>query len=122
MKAIFPDLSARRDLRESEERAAVFGTKLREVGVRLRRVGFEVEAVAGILRRGGRNGNRCRALEKVAAEFVCRVLESEDASRHSAPFDFHRVDDGAEDPQSVLGIKTVRDRENVEHGAHIVHE
>src|SRR5260370_28686101 len=40
-------------LRASEEHAVVFGAELREVGVRLRRVGFEVEAVPGFLRRSG---------------------------------------------------------------------
>src|SRR5713101_55635 len=103
-----------------EENAAAFGAELREVGVRLRRVGFEVEAVPGFLRRGGRDGNRCRALEEVAAEFVRHVFESEDAPGHSAPFDFHRVDNGAEDPQRVGRVKTVRDRKNVKH-ADIVH-
>ena len=88
----------RRGPRASEENAVVFGAELREVGVRLRRVGFKVEAVSCMLRRGGRDGNCSRALEKVAAEFVRRVAESQDAASHSAPLDFHRVDDGAENP------------------------
>jgi hypothetical protein len=111
----------RRDLSASEELAVVLGAELREVGVRRGRVGYEMEAVSGILRRGGRDGNRCRTLEEVAAEFVHRVAEFEDASGHSAPFDFHRVDDGAENPQGVLRVETVRDRENVKH-ADILHQ
>src|SRR5260370_38972629 len=106
--------SVRRSLGASEEHAVVLDAELREFGACRRWVGLEVEAVSGILRRGGRDGDRRRTLEEVTAEFVRRVAESEDPPSHSAPFDFHRVDDGTEDPQRVRGVETVRDRENVE--------
>src|SRR5256885_6946536 len=51
-----------------------------------------------ILRRPGGDGDRRRTREEVAAEFVRRVAESEDAPGHAAPFNFHGVDNGAENP------------------------
>src|SRR6266478_6931647 len=109
VRVILRHTSVRRSLGASgEEHAVMFAAELRELGACRRWVGLEVEAVPGILRRGGRYGNRCRALEKVAAEFVLRVAETEDAPGHSAPFDFHRVDDSAEDPQGVRRVEAVR--------------
>lgn len=108
-------------MRASEEDAVVFGAELREVRVCRRGIGFEVKTVSGFLRRGGGDGNRRRALEEVASEFVRRVAESGDAPSHPAPLDFHRVDNGAENSQRVLWVKTVRDGENVKH-ADIVHQ
>ena len=121
MKSYLPRPSVRRGLSASEELAVVFDAKLREVCVCRRRIGFEVESVSGILRRGHGDRNRCRALEKVAAEFVRRVAKSKVAVGYATPLDFHGVDYGAEDPHRVRRVKTVRDRENVENGADIVH-
>jgi len=82
---------------EHEEHAVVFGAELRQVRS-CRGIGFEVEAVSGILRRPGGDGDRRRTREEVAAEFVRRVAESEDTPGHDAPFNFHGVDNGAENP------------------------
>src|SRR5260370_16395287 len=57
VKVIFPRPSVRRGLSASEEHAVVFGAELCEVGVRLRRVGFEVEAVPAFFLRAGRSAN-----------------------------------------------------------------
>src|SRR5262245_54855923 len=83
----------------SEEDTILFGSKLREVGHRLRWIGFEVEAVPGFRRRGDGDRNRGRTLEEVAAELVRRVAESSEALGNAAPLDFQRVDDGVEDPE-----------------------
>ena len=72
-----------------EESAILLGAELREVGASRRWIRFEVEPMSGIWWRRGRDRNRRRTLEKVAAELVRRVAESSNAPGYAAPIDFH---------------------------------
>jgi len=74
-----------------------------------------VETVPGFRWRRGLDCNCGRALVEVTAEFVGRVTESQDAPGYSAPIDFHRINDGAENPQRVRRIEAVSKGESIEH-------
>jgi hypothetical protein len=72
-----------------EEDAVVLGAELREVRVRRRWIGFEMEAVSSFLRRCDGDSDGRRTLEEVAPEFVRRVAESDYVTCDAAPLDSH---------------------------------